>query len=440
MLKSLELCGVGPVPELSAAFGNRLNVLTGDNGLGKSFLLDVCFWALTGSWPGGRTALPEPNSRKRKPNISFQVLGKTSTQKNKDSTFDFHSQTWTKPPGRPIMPGLVVYASVDGGFSVWDPARNYWRDPIVGAKEREERPQAYQFSPDSLANGLKDGDRVLCNGFVQDCVNWYYEQTHVGQNGSRKSTVNNGKSGINPQELLEGVVGLLSHPLEPMTYGEPKRVYVDDTRRYPVLTMPYGDVVFPHWSAGVRRIVGFAYLLVWAWYEHTQAAKLRNENPTNRLIFIVDEIEAHLHPKWQRTILPSLLQVVNKLQAQIEVQIFTATHSPLILASLEPHFDEKQDRLFWFDLQDQKVHFREYPWAIQGDVIGWLTSEIFGLKQARSREGETVIEAAEAFMRNDLAQLPDYLNTKEKIHKELLRTLPGMDPFWPRWIVEAKKE
>ena len=32
MLKSLKLRGVGPVQDLSATFGERLNVLTGDNG------------------------------------------------------------------------------------------------------------------------------------------------------------------------------------------------------------------------------------------------------------------------------------------------------------------------------------------------------------------------------------------------------------------------
>lgn len=31
--------------------GTRLNLITGDNGLGKSFLLDVAWWALTRKWP-----------------------------------------------------------------------------------------------------------------------------------------------------------------------------------------------------------------------------------------------------------------------------------------------------------------------------------------------------------------------------------------------------
>ncbi len=37
--------------------GERLNVLTGDNGLGKSFVLDVAWWALTGTWVD-RAVLP----------------------------------------------------------------------------------------------------------------------------------------------------------------------------------------------------------------------------------------------------------------------------------------------------------------------------------------------------------------------------------------------
>ena len=123
-------------------------------------------------------------------------------------------------------------------------------------------------------------------------------------------------SNIKPFELLADVVKLLSHPLEPMQCGEPKRRVCRRTPKVPrsqdaVMT----EVAYPHWSAGVRRILSFAYLLVWTWYEHMQAAALRNEDPENRLILIVDEIEAHLHPKWQRTILPALLQVVQKLQA-----------------------------------------------------------------------------------------------------------------------------
>ena len=51
MLKKLKLSNVGPIPEFEFEFGDRLNLFTGDNGLGKSFLLDIIWYALTRKWP-----------------------------------------------------------------------------------------------------------------------------------------------------------------------------------------------------------------------------------------------------------------------------------------------------------------------------------------------------------------------------------------------------
>jgi hypothetical protein len=55
----------------------------------------------------------------------------------------------------------------------------------------------------------------------------------------------------------------------------------------------------------------------------------------------------------------------------------------LVLASTEPWFDESRDRLFLLELQNHLVTMAEVPWAKQGDTVGWLTSEVFGLKQAQ---------------------------------------------------------
>ncbi|MCI0464115.1 MAG: ATP-binding protein [Gemmataceae bacterium] len=424
MLKELHLQLVGPVPKLTARFGERLNVLTGDNGLGKSFLLDIAFWALTGIWPGGRVALPSPG-RKQKPTITYHPVGRTgATREAKTATFDHAFQTWQRPAGRPAVPGLVLYARVDGSFAVWDPARDYWRDTVTGAIEALEQPRAYQFTAETLRDGLVEGNRPLCNGLVRDWVSWQNQQPNAVEK--------------TPFALLRAVIEQLSHPQEPMTPAPPIRVYLDDAREFPTLRMPYGTVPYPHFSAGVQRIVSLAYLLVWAWHEHTQAARLRDQDPTDQIVLLVDEVEAHLHPRWQRSILPALVTVAHALQAKVDIQILAATHSPLILASLEPWFDEGTDRLFWFDLRDGTVHFRECPWAKQGDVVGWLTSDVFGLKQARSREAENAIEAAEAFMRGERDVLPPQLRSQKQIHDELVRVLPGHDPFWPRWIVRTE--
>ncbi len=44
MLGYLKLQNVGPAPEMEINLAPRLNLFTGDNGLGKSFLLNAACW------------------------------------------------------------------------------------------------------------------------------------------------------------------------------------------------------------------------------------------------------------------------------------------------------------------------------------------------------------------------------------------------------------
>jgi predicted ATPase len=53
----------------------------------------------------------------------------------------------------------------------------------------------------------------------------------------------------------------------------------------------------------------------------------------------------HLHLRWQRTVLPSLAKTIEAWHGAHapKVQVIVATHSPLILASMELIFDAKAD-------------------------------------------------------------------------------------------------
>lgn len=406
MLKELHLRSVGPSSQFDVEFADRLNIFTGDNGLGKSFLLDVAWWVLTGNWVE-QPAYPQRNTEEI-PRIISQISTKDGVQ-DYQSGFNFYEQQWTNIESPPELNEVVIFVRVDGSFSVFDPVRN--------------RDSAYNFTPDTLWNGLKLKRKTLCRGLIQDWVTW--------QNQPQKM----------PFQLLSDVIKRLSpHPDEWIEIGEPTRVSVDDVRDIPTINLPYGNIPITQASAGMKRILGLAYLLVWTWYEHEKASELTQREPMNKIVLLIDEIESHLHPRWQRVILPSILSVVNQLKPDITIQTLVTTHSPLVLASLEPIFDEDQDKLFLFELQGKDVELNEVYWTKQGDTVGWLTSEIFGLKQARSQESEIAIESAEAWMRDDdMNAFPENLRTQSQIHQELQRLLPGHDPFWPRWIVTAEK-
>jgi hypothetical protein len=433
MLESLHLKNVGPAPEMKMELAPRINLITGDNGLGKSFLLDIAWWSLTRRWPNevnprlatGMLALPRD---KGAASISFSFMGKGKKEVYQ-SNFDRKLREWSGRPGRPSNPGLVIYAQVDGSFAVWDPARNYWK---AGARQvNNPRPPAYVFSPKEVWDGLKGRDgqlereTQLCNGLIQDWANW--------QN----------KKGKEFEELSAVLEALSAGDTEPLKPGPLTRISLDDVREMPTLQMPYGqNVPIVHASAGMRRIVSLAYLLVWTWQEHIRASRLLDKSPTKQVTFLIDEIEAHLHPRWQRLIIKSLLSVMAKLSAGAKVQIITATHSPLVLASVEPEFDAKQDA--WFDMDLEKtdrqenaqVMLRNRPWVPKGDATSWLISEAFDLPSARSIEAEKILQEASSALKNENISK----SAAKKINDKLRSVLSDIDPYWMRWrSFEEKK-
>lgn len=400
MLESLQLKNVGPSSAMTMDLAQRLNLITGDNGLGKSFLLDVAWWALTRTWARS-LVIPKPGV---KSSISYTYTKKTPRPYSYTSTYDAGSERWSVKSSRPAIPGLILYAQVDGGFSVWDPARNYWKD------DSPERPSAYLFSASEVWGG-----NDYCEGLIRDWGSWQRE---------------NGR----PFKLLTHVLETVSpSPGEKLEAGELRKLTVSDPKRYPTLRMPYGEeVAVIHASAGMRRIIALAYLLIWTWEEHLAAAEVRGDAPAREIVFLIDEIEAHLHPQWQRRIVPALLSVMDTLTGKhgSRVQLMAVTHSPLVLASAEPLFNADKDAWFDLDLVERRVALEKRSFVPRGEVGNWLTSAAFDLKEPRSLEGEIAIAKAMALMSGESPSDKQIKDVNDELHGA---GLPDIDTFWVRW-------
>lgn len=117
MLHHLQLRNTGPAPALQLELAPRLNLITGDNSLGKSFLLDVAWYCLTRRWPqelnpalsGG--AMAQPTARREPAEISFSVAGDSDLDQARtyQCSFQLEEEAWVGQAGRPVNPGLVVY-------------------------------------------------------------------------------------------------------------------------------------------------------------------------------------------------------------------------------------------------------------------------------------------------------------------------------------------
>ena len=209
MLSKLILSGVGPAKRLEAEFSQRLNLITGDNGVGKSFLLDLAWWMLVGRWP--RSA-GQVSPHRDVPDIFVEAVvdGDIRPMLN----FDIPSQEW-RNIGHENYDELVIYAQVDGGFAVCDPARRSSSD----AKRSQN--STFLFRPRQVWDGLEDDGVTRCNGLYRDWASWQRE--------------NNEAFGQLNRALLA-----LSPPKEELRPGPLTRISVEDVRDYPAIHMPYG--------------------------------------------------------------------------------------------------------------------------------------------------------------------------------------------------------
>lgn len=202
----------------------------------------------------------------------------------------------------------------------------------------------------------------------------------------------------------------------------------------PTLRMPYGqEVPLVQASAGLRRIAALACLLV---HCLEKRRKQPGEQSRGSLLLLVDDIEAHLHPRWQRGILPSLLRVMDGAGLWAQMQLVVTTHSPLVMASLETVFDARRDAWLDLDLIDGRVELERRTFLRLGDVSNWVTSEAFDLESAYSREAEQVIKEA-GRLAADGNPSPEKFR---EIHRRLHEVLSDIDPYWAGWLYIAEKK
>ncbi|WP_458070792.1 AAA family ATPase [Rhodanobacter sp. BL-MT-08] len=130
-------------------------------------------------------------------------------------------------------------------------------------------------------------------------------------------------------------------------------------------------VPFPALSDGYRAFLGWIGDLL---YHICMSCPPDKSLTDNRGIVMVDEIDLHLHPKWQMSVLPTLARALPN------IQFIVTSHSPLIVGSLE-----------WMNIitmkpaTGQASRLTRIPDAVHGlDADQVLLTEFFGLVSTRA--------------------------------------------------------
>ena len=419
VLQLLELVGIGPAERFRYEPAERLNLIAGDNSLGKTFILECLWWCLTGNWLS-YPVLPNRRVSAQRPAIYFETNVTSKRGSKFKANFDWEETDWkiAGKQSKQWMPGLVLYARHDGSFALWDPARVH----NLQANPSKNKQEHIFFTRDQIWYGLPvglDHKQWICSGLLRDWVSW---QTGGDRYQSQY------------RALVASIKALSPANDEPLLPGE-VRLMPPSAQEIPTLKMTYGEVPVIHASAAVQRVLALAYLLVWCWHAHVANSHMIRRKPQPRVVLIIDEVEAHLHPRWQRAIVPSLMQVMRELSPDVLPQVHIATHSPMVMASAEPIFQHQMDRLHHLRSENNQVLLEILPFVKRGTSDSWLLSNAFGLGQARSLPAEKAIEEAKALQLQPQPQKQEI----QSVHDKLQQLLAPDDDFWPRWRYFATK-
>ncbi|MEA3465078.1 MAG: AAA family ATPase [Thermodesulfobacteriota bacterium] len=106
------------------------------------------------------------------------------------------------------------------------------------------------------------------------------------------------------------------------------------------------------------------------------ARRIANANPMSNKplagegVVLIDEIDLHLHPKWQRLVVPKLIEVFPNCQFLI------STHSPHIVTHVQP------ENLFLLNMTDSGLTAIA-PSESYGKTVGRVLEDLMGLKTTR---------------------------------------------------------
>ncbi len=377
MLASLKTRNIGP-SDLDLVFGKRLNLISGDNGLGKSFLLDLVWYALTRTWPNalnprlkaGYPARPTDPARAKDARIDYQILksGKKEDDTSKHARYEGVNEWGVKGSGAQPDPGLVFYFFPDGSCCLYDFQRSSADLP------------AYVLTQDELWGGMDRAKINFIKGLESDLVVW------------KKSTDEYDKKSL---EMMVNILKCLS-PRLGLSLGEPTVLDRHGIEEIPTINMPYQqNVPIRFVSSAIKRILSVAYFIAWGYNTHVKwcMANKGAKSISKKAVILFDEIDAHLHPKWQLSILPALMEVCGQLDSQFSVQYFVTTHSPLVMVSAETPWNDNNDSLIDIDHLGQSVSVKVKPFVKLGKAESYLNADQFDYTSNRSLEATAAIDA-----------------------------------------------
>jgi len=419
-LKRVILDNIGPFDHVELDLDPRWNILLGDNGVGKSSILRAIAVAIVGS------DAQQFAGRLIKSGCTSGVIV-LDTDRHTYKT-ELHRGTngseVVSLPGRPL--------EAEGWLAVAFPALRTvsWDRPKAPETEVKGRPTPDDLLP--LIAGAPDPRLDKLKQFIVNLDYWTKDaQSRTGSGGRY-------------ERLLKEFFRIVSKLAEGLMV-EFKEVR-PQTNEVTIVTDD-GEVPIEALSQGTTSLISWVGVLLQRLYELYGDEE---QNPTEHYaLVLMDELDAHMHPAWQQSLVGNLKEVFPN------VQFIATTHSPLIVGGLPA------GQVFRFirDEDGKVVRMETTPDMTMGRADQVLTGPLFGLQttldaatlqemdkyqqllgmESRSEEQEEEFRRLTQVLRSRIPQSPETpaeRRAQELIEAILMEQLGDVFPLAGKTVIQ----
>jgi energy-coupling factor transporter ATP-binding protein EcfA2 len=435
-IRSLQLSGIKTfASEVELALGknngaiSQWTLILGDNGIGKSSILQCIAW-MKPSLPYDVEDIPEDFIPSPLINDEEnEVLEKLVSRK--------------LPTGKiaEIRAQFVANQTLNQTVAISDPQycetsikiglnKNFKLDvaePYLNTNTPEvfyhDEVSLYGYSASRQLGKLNLNNPKLVDtipGFINEFTELYDAEEILHTLNYARLGANDSKEKTKYEEFIEDVKAMIISILPEAEKIKkidilPPKVLSSDPEGGIIITMRDGEQIpFSEFSLGYKTVTSWVIDLSWRLFTKFQG---KTPKPLHEpAIVLIDEIDLHLHPKWQREILQNLCDHFPNTQ-------FVATaHSPVMVqAAMESNYSVLK-------FENGVVEILNQPEGLDGwRVDQILTSELFGLESSRGLKYDKLIQQRSALMSKIRLSNEEKIEL-EKIDEELSGLPSGDNP------------
>jgi len=296
-LARVELTNIGPYEGLELDLDEKWNLILGDNGVGKSSVIQAIGLALCGA-----DAAPYAERLLKAGSPSGEIVLRSTSGRS-------YSTILSRRTGGGVDVSCPERAlDVEGWLAVGFPALRtvtWTRDAKPNLSLGSQRPTTADVLP-----LLSDSADPRLDDLKQQIVTLHHLSLNeiITSNAERRS-----------QDLIKKFFDLFDE----LAGGMKVRLKtVNPQTREIIVTTDDGDVPIEALSQGTISLISWVGVLVQRLYE---VARLDEDPSQKYALVLVDELDAHMHPAWQASIVSQLDRAFPHLQFVV------TTHSPLVV-------------------------------------------------------------------------------------------------------------